>query len=200
VSQTNTHCSIRRLPWRLCCVIIALICAGCARNLLNVNFFVVGEQTSLEKQVLGAYSSLGQDLLLYSSVRGVNTDGSLDLPPAATASQQATFAAMRNRQYNQDDIDMLLSAGIIGEANDGMLAWRVAHNNLDLPLSRAQVEQIVAEENDDRRVILNRLIATVPNLDQSQHDAVSQVYANLNQEAAPPGAWIQSIDGSWKQK
>ena len=35
--------------------------AACSGNLLQVDVFVVGERTSLEKQVLGTYRSLGDD-------------------------------------------------------------------------------------------------------------------------------------------
>lgn len=170
---------------------------GCGRSLFNVNFFIVGEQTSLEKQVLGTYGALGEDLLLYSSVRGVDEDGSLKTPPPATDSQQAAFAAMRNREYNRDDINALLSAGVVGEANNGLLEWRDRNAAMPEGLTTEQVEQIVEEENRDRGVVLGRLMDTVPGIDDSKRREVERIFAGLNLEEAPEGAWVQGEDGSW---
>lgn len=177
----------------------ALTLAGCGRSLFNVNFFIVGEQTSLEKQVLGTYGALGEDLLLYSSVRGVDEDGSLKTPPPATDSQQAAFAAMRNREYNRDDINALLSSGMVGEANNGMLEWRDREAPAPEGLTMEQVEQIVEEENRDRGVVLGRLMDTVPGIDESKRREVERIFAGLNLEEAPEGAWVQGGDGSWSR-
>lgn len=172
---------------------------GCAKNLFNVNFFVVGEQTSLEKQVLGTYGALGEDLLMYSSVRGVDEEGGLKTPPPATDSQQAAFAAMRNREYNKDDIEALLTAGMVGEAQTGLLEWRDRNAALPEGLTTEQAERVVEEENRDRGAVLARLMATVPGIDESGRREVERIFAGLNRESAPAGAWIQSEDGAWGQ-
>ncbi len=177
----------------------ALSLGGCGRNLFNVNFFIVGEQTSLEKQVLGTYGALGEDLLLYSSVRGVDEEGGLKTPPPATESQQAAFAAMRNREYNRDDTNALLTAGVVGEAKNGLLEWRDRKAPLPDGLTSEQVEQIVAEENRDRGAVLGRLMDTVPGIDDSRRREVERIFAGLNLETAPDGAWVQAEDGSWSR-
>lgn len=174
-----------------------LMLAGCAKSLFNVNFFVVGEQTSLEKQVLGTYGALGEDLLLYSSVRGVDEEGGLKTPPPATDSQQAAFAAMRNREYNRDDVNALLTAGLVGESQTGLLEWRDRNATLPPDLTLDQAERIVDEENRDRGNVLGRLMATVPGIDDASRKEVGRIFAGLNKELAPPGAWIQKEDGSW---
>jgi len=185
------------------CAMLAatLMSAGCASSLVNVNLNVVGEQTALEKQVLGTYKSLGEDLMIYSSVRGVDESGSLKTPPPATDSQRAVSAAMRNREYNRDDIQRILAAGVAGESNDGRLVTRkeAAMENMD-GLSRDQVQKLIEEENADRRIVVERLAATTPNLTNEQRGQVGSIFAQLNHEIAPAGAWLQNTDGSWRRK
>jgi len=179
----------------------ALLAAGCIGSLFNVNLNVVGEQTALEKQVLGTYRSLGEDLMIYSSVRGVDTNGTLKVPPPATDSQRAACAAMRNRQFNRDDIESVLSAGVVAEGNDGFLSLRKEAGTASVSgLSRDQVVKLVEEENGDRRVIIERLAATTPNLTAEQRARIGWIFAGLNQETAPGGAWIQDKDGAWRRK
>lgn len=173
---------------------------GCGR-LFDVNLFFVGEQTSLERQVLGTYSALGEDLLIYSSVRGVDPDGSLRPAPETTESQRAAFAAMRNREYNRDDIDRLLAGGFIGEDNRGMLQMQSTGSSDTLQsLSTDQVAELIAEENGDRQVILARLVETSPGVTDEQLPQVFWIFASLNQDAAPAGSWIQDRAGNWRVK
>ncbi len=174
-----------------------LFTASCS-SLIDVNLFVVGEQTALEKQVLGTYSALGEDLLVYSSVRGVDTDGSLNTPPPATESQRAAFAAMRNREYNRDDVQQLLLSGAVGEGFSGML---VSRENSEAPatLSEAEVRQVLIEENADREAILLRLVET-SGVDEGSRGEVVAIFADINRDAAPEGSWVQGRGGEWARK
>jgi hypothetical protein len=187
----------RSMPLAL--TLCALGLSACNRPLFGVNFFIVGEQTSLEKQVLGTYGALGEDLLLYSSVRGVDEEGNLQPPPPRTESQEAAFAAMRNRDYNRDDVDAMLVAGLLGEARSGMLEWRDRNAALPPGLTLDQAERVVEEENRDRAVVLERLMATVPGIDAESRGEVERIFAGLNREMAPAGAWVQADDGSWSR-
>ncbi|MEQ8820578.1 MAG: DUF1318 domain-containing protein [Sumerlaeia bacterium] len=178
---------------------LAVLTMGCGRGLFNIN--IVSEQTTLEKQVLGTYSSLGQDLTIYSSVRGVAPDGTLKVPPERTQSQQRVFEAIRNREYNRDDVERLLADGVVGEGNDGLLMMREeASAETFIALTAEEVLAIVEEENEDRRAILNRLVTTTPGVERDQAEDVAWIFASLNQDAAPAGAWVQERRGDWRRK
>jgi len=178
-----------------------LLSSGCASSLFNVNLNVVGEQTALEKQVLGTYKSLGEDLMIYSSVRGVDEGGALKTPPPATASQRAACLAMKNREYNRDDVIRILRAGIAGEANTGLLTARAEAAALAIEgLTREQVMKIIDEENRDRAAVIERLVATTPGISKEQTVQVGRIFAGLNQDVAPGGAWIQNEDETWRRK
>ncbi len=179
---------------------VILVSTGCGR-LFDVNLFFVGEQTSLERQVLGTYSALGEDLLVYSSVRGVDPQGNLQPAPPTTESQRDAFAAMRNRDYNRDDIERLLAAGFIGEGNRGMLIVQTPDDpDAMASLTADQVTELVTEENTDRQVILARLVDTSPGVTDEQLPQVFWIFATLNQDAAPAGSWVEDQAGRWRRK
>lgn len=192
---------LRTRHWILLLAVSAALATGCGGGLFNVDLFVVGEQTSLEKQVLGTYNSLGENLLVYSSVRGVSEDGTLKTPPPSTDSQQATYMAMRNREYNRDDVEEILRAGIAGETNSGLLVLRAeAAGQTVAALSREDVERVVAEENRDRQTILERLVKTTPGVDDDSRGDVEWIFAGLNRDLAPDNAWVQTRGGEWVRK
>lgn len=171
---------------------------GCSR-LLGINLNIVGEKTSLERQVLGTYKELGQDLAVYASVRGVEPDGSLAPPTPMTDSQRAVLQAINNRRYNRDDLDAILAAGVVGEGSDGLLVKR-DNAGRPAPLRADLMEQIIEEENRDRRTILDRLMATTPGVTELERRDVAWIFAGLNQDLAPAGSSIQARDGSWSTK
>ncbi|MDP6525162.1 MAG: DUF1318 domain-containing protein [Kiritimatiellia bacterium] len=183
-------------------ILLALIgVSGCTTPLVDVDLSVVGEKTALEKQVLGSYHALGEDLLIYSSVRGVDEDGSLKLPPPATPSQQAAFGALHDREYNRDDVERMLRTGVVGEANTGMLVVRDESKLREVDrLSREQVLALIREENGSRETILNRLVETTTGLDGSQQSEIVRIFAELNRDTAPIGAWVQNTVGTWEQR
>ncbi len=165
-----------------------------------MDVLVVGEQTALERQVLGSYRALGSDLAAYSSVRGVDPDGTLRLPPTATESEAAAMRAMQSRAYNRDDVNQLLAAGAVGEGNDGLLALRHDPPRPVGNISPAEIVRIVEEENMDRRTLIDRLMLTTPGIRPDQRGEVAWIFARLNRDAAPAGSPVQDRDGAWRTK
>jgi hypothetical protein len=177
----------------------AVFSSGC-RSLFRIDLTVVGERTALERQVLGTYEELGRDLTTYASVRGVQPDGSLQAPPPATDSQRLVLQAINNRRYNRDDLNTLLTNGVVGEANDGMLALLDMERLGNLDLSRDLVQQVIDEENRDREVIMERLMKTTPGVTENQRSEVAWIFATLNQDLAPEDSPIQTREGEWERK
>lgn len=177
-----------------------LALTACSGSLFSINLNVVDQKTALEQQVLGTYGELGRDLTAYASVRGVNPDGTLAVKPERTDSQAAVMQAFSNRRYNRDDIQDLLDLGVVGEANTGLLIWRDENIPDTLEYDRPLAEELVNEENRDRQTILQRLMTTTPGVGDQDREEVEFVFAELNQELAPIGAYIQGRDGAWRQK
>jgi len=179
---------------------LALMASACGGRLVDVDLFVVSEQTALERQVLGSYRALGSDLAAYSSVRGVEPDGTLKIPPPATASQAASMRALQELAYNRDDVDEMLVAGVIGEGRNGLL---VAQNVPLPPVGRITadlVARVVEEENASRQVLITRLMATVPGVREEQRAEVEWIFATMNRDTAPTGSPVQNRDGTWSTK
>lgn len=179
--------------------LILPVLGGCG-PLLNLNLMFTGEQTSLESQVLGAYGRLDDDLAAYSSVRAVQPDGTLAPPRPVTSSQAAALLAMQNRQYNRDDVELLLANRIVGERSDGMLERLVAPLPPVDRITPQLVEQIVAEENADRAVLIERLMRTTPGVTEGQRPDVAWIFATTNIDRAPAGALVMERTGQWRTK
>ncbi|MFP4379673.1 MAG: DUF1318 domain-containing protein [Candidatus Sumerlaeia bacterium] len=174
-----------------------MMLAACSGNLLQVDVFVVGERSSLEKQVLGTYRSLGDDFQAYGSVRGVDEDGQIRVPPPITESKQVAIRAMQNRAYNRDDVSEFLSRGLVGENRDGMLEIFEERLANQPGVSADFLRLVVREENQNRQTILERLIQTSPGVEAGQDEKIRSIFASLNRDAAPQGARVQMEDGSW---
>jgi hypothetical protein len=174
-----------------------LVLSACGA--LNINLTFVGEKTALERQVLGAYEEIGRDLASFGSVRAIEPDGSLREPAPRTASQQRFLEALAARQFNRDDVGMLLAAGYLREGNDAMLSVNPEWSGT-LPLPAAEVEALIADENNNRRVLLDRLVETTPGVTEADRPAVAWVIATLNHDQAPAGALLQDRNGAWRIK
>ncbi len=178
----------------------SLFLSGCGGPFLGVNIFVVGERTSLEKQVLGNYRALNTDFEAFGSVRGVDPSGQVKQPPPISDSKKAALLAMQNRAYNRDDVLGLLNRSIAGENNQGLLTI------FDEALAQASAQdqafykQVVSEENADRETLMRRLLETTPGLRPEDEPRVRAVFASLNRDSAPGGARVQMEDGTWTTK
>jgi hypothetical protein len=177
-----------------------LALAGCGGPFLGVNVFVVGERTSLEKQVLGNYRALSSDFESFGSVRGVDEFGRVKEPPKITDSKQASIRAMQNRAYNRDDVDSFLIEGLAGEDNRGRLTLFEEALGKAAPQRQTFVRSVVDEENRDRETLIQRLMRTTPGVTPQDEGRVRALFASLNRDTAPEGSPIQLEDGTWSVK
>jgi len=181
-------------------IILPLLTAGCGGPFLSVNVFVVGERTSLEKQVLGNYRSLSADFEAFGSVRGIDELGRVKTPPPITDSKQAALQAMQNRAYNRDDVTAFLSEKLVGESNQGALTIFDDALASAAPQRQAFVRTVVGEENANRETVMQRLMETTPGVTPQDEGRVRALFASLNRDTAPEGARVQLEDGTWTEK
>jgi uncharacterized protein YdbL (DUF1318 family) len=168
-----------------------LLAFGCSVQTPEVRF--TGEKTALENQILGTYSQVKEDVWMVASVRAANPDSQVTL----SDEKRAVLSAIQNREFNKDDIDEFKREGAVGENNRGYLELR--------PLERLQkdaafkklVDQLLAEENHDRQVIMQRIIAINPEVQTADPAEVEKVFAKLNRDNAKPGEWVQTPEGKW---
>ena len=96
-------------------------------------------------------------------------------------------AALRRRD-RKAQVEALLSQGVLGEDNRGLLAVRGAVD--------AAAEQTVAAENTDRTLIYGALAKK----NGTSVGEIQKVYSERLHGNAPVGAPIQSPDGAWTVK
>ncbi len=159
---------------------------------------VTGEKTALENQILGTYQQIESDSYVIASTRAIGNSSS----SSATVSDQKkqVLDAVQNRKFNKDDIDELKRDKVIGENNQGFLEI--------LPLDRYQhdleykslVDRLVGEENRDRQVVYERVLAVNESASEAGKGKVSEIFAKLNYDNSEPGTMLQAADGSWAEK
>lgn len=100
------------------------------------------------------------------------------------------------------EIDRLRDAGIVGEANNGMLVVREGKLT-------PEEKKLVDRENENRKTVIrgmakaivriNRVQETEENIKQVMPQAVEQ-FAAVRRESAKAGWWIQDANGNWTKK
>ncbi len=88
-----------------------------------------------------------------------------------------------------DQLDSLRAAGVIGEANNGLLVLRDSGASSD---ARALVDKV----NGQRRAIYQKRA----NEQGVPADQVGQLYTPYILKEAPPGTWYQDPSGNWQRK
>ena len=170
--------------------------AACGGPLVGVT--VVDERTALENQVLGTYQELNQQVMLVASVRYIDPKGKLkqtqELPPG----KKDVVRALQRVSFNKDDLNRFKSLGIIGENNEGGVTL-LEPEKIE-PGDRAFVENLVKEENEDRLIIMSRIMETNETLSPADLPRVHKMFAALNRDNALKGELIQLDNGEWMPK
>ncbi len=174
--------------------LFALLLFSCSIHTPEVKF--TGEKTALENQILGTYSQVKEDMWMVASVRAANPDSQVTL----SEEKRAVLAAMQNREFNKDDIEEFKRDGALGENNKGLLELRPLERLQKDAAYRKLVEQIVAEENRDRQIILKRISAINPAVQSASASEVETAFAQLQRDGAKPGEWLQLPSGEWSRK
>ena len=174
--------------------------SACVGKLVNVNVAVVDEKTALENQILGSYEEINQATLLLASVRSVDESGNLKETPPIPQKKREAIHAMQRRQFNKDDIETFKSLGCVGENNQGLLTFFPVDKTKTDPTYEKFVKEIVKQENNDRLVVMKRIVAINENFSESDLPRVQKIFASLNHDAAGPGDLIQTEEEKWIKK
>jgi hypothetical protein len=169
---------------------------ACSGPLVGVT--LVDERTALENQVLGTYQELNQQVMLMASVRYIDPSGQLKQAPELPQGKKDVVRALQRVSFNKDDLDRYKSLGIIGENNEGGIT--LLEPEKVEPDDRAFVENLVKEENEDRLIIMGRIIETNETLSPTDLPRVHKMFAALNRDNALKDERIQLDNGTWIQK
>lgn len=179
---------------------LAATLQACSGKLADVNVTVVDQKTALENQVLGSYEELDQDVLLLASVRSVDENGKLKTVREVPPGKMKAIRAKQRQEFNHDDIVRFKQEGAAGEGRDGYLHFFETEKTRSDPKYKTFVQTLIAEENEDRRTIYERIVATNPAFSEGDLPKVAAISASLNINNAQKGEKIQAEDGTWTVK
>lgn len=155
---------------------------------------LTGEKTALESQILGAYEQLSTQNLATTSARTSTNNVS-----TAEEQQESVLQAMQNQKFNKDEIDELKRSKAVGENKAGYLEIFQNPKYESDPVFKNIVDKIVTDENRDRRIIYQRLLAVDASSDKENTETLS-TFAKIQAEKSEAGTMIQQPDGQWIEK
>lgn len=174
--------------------VVVLLFAGCSIKPPEVR--LTGEKTALEKEILGTYHQMREDTWMVASTRGVE-----EQPQAAMSPEKKrSLDALREQEFNRDDVEEFKKKGFLGETNEASLILRPSDELNQNPEKIKFVEEIVREENTDRKIVMERVVELNDALKRAVSKDVYAVFAKMYQENSPSGTWIQKPDGNWVKK
>lgn len=176
----------------LCCLFLVL--SACSIKAPEVS--VTGEKTALEREVLGAYHEMQEDVWMVASARSASEKKAVPLSPE----KRQVLDALQQQKFNKDDIDEYKKKGYIGENNQGFLELIP---KIELPADTSmqkEIKGILTEENQDREVIIGRVIELNQSLKNAVRESILAVFAQMYQDNSSVGTWIQNKTGDWVKK
>lgn len=139
--------NVRTLRWAAVHVglLVAVAGSGCIQAALSA-----GQPTALERQLLGAYEELDEELVQVSSVRG--GPGLEDAPHESL--QQHALRARSVQMFNADDVEALKAGGCVYETLKAELAPRPCSLLSSDPGAERRRLRVIDEENRARSVLI----------------------------------------------
>ena len=179
---------------------LVLVLAGCGGKLVDINVTIVDQKTALENQILGSLEELSNEVLLLASVRSIDEEGKLKPVTEIPKGKLRALRAMQRQEFNRDDIQEFKQTLCAGEGNDGTLKFfDNARTKTDAKFKEF-AEAIIAEENEDRLIILQRIVATNENFTEQDLPKIRKISASLNRGNAKPGEKTQQENGDWSTR
>lgn len=176
--------------------VLASFAGGCIRVAASV-----GKPTALERQLLGEYERLDNELVWASSVRG-STD------PAAPSFDLLKAQAIEQRgiqRFNEDDLEELKGAKCIAERMDATIVERPCPLVQKDESAPRRLVRVVREENKARSAILLWAAYELARKDgraapgKKELDELRTTYGRLLREAAQPGQLAEVAPGQFKE-
>jgi uncharacterized protein YdbL (DUF1318 family) len=179
---------------RIAMMLLLLVITGIFCSVKPPEVSVTGGKTALEQEVLGTYQRIEEDTWMVASSRSQESGQKAKLSPE----KKRVLDAMQNQKFNKDDVDEFKRKGYVGETRDGLLVIRdTASADAE---AQALIREIVDEENESRKVVIERVVELNDALQKETQEDVMRVFANIYQENSPEGTWIQAEDGEWAMK
>jgi hypothetical protein len=125
----------------------------------------------LENQILGSYEELGNDVLLLALVQSIGEEVKLKPATEIPKGKLNALRVMQRQDFKNSQVD--------GEVNDGLLKFfEMERTKTDAGFKEFS-SAIITEENEDRIVILKRIVVTNENFTNRDLSKVQKVSTSL---------------------
>lgn len=178
---------------RISLLLVVLVGTRCSIRAPELK--VTGEKTVLMKQVLGSVEDIDMQNWILVSSRTPGFGGAAD----TSDQRRSVLQAIQNKIFNQDDIREFKRKEYVGENNRGFLEIMTKGEEAD-SLTRKRIEQVVEEENRDRSVLYERVLALHQQATAEGDSTVQALLADLSQNKTESGTWIETANGEWVRK
>lgn len=178
------------LKYLACCSVLVLL--SCTIKIPDIK--ITGEKTALENQILGEYNKVKEDAWMMASERG---SGKVEIPK----DKKEIIEAIRNRDFNKDDVDEFKINGLIGEKPNGLIG--IADSSALLKLKendKRLLDKVFAEENRDRSIIIKRITEVNTDFQAAGKGEVEKAFYSMNLEESPKGTYYLNPKGIWEKK
>ncbi len=175
-------------------ILVMVLAVHCSFKTEDIS--IRGDKTMLEDQVLGAFEQIESDTWVVASTRSVGGGQTQTM----SAQRQNVLESVQNRKFNKDEIDEFKKEQVLGENNKGYLEILPTEKYESDSQYKRIIDQIVTEENQDRKVIYERILAINPSAAAADEEERNKIFAKLNIDNSPDGTLIQKSDGSWSGK
>lgn len=188
----------------LCAGVVAG-CIGCSSvpSCLQVTppeISLTGEQTVVERQIIGDYRELESDAWQVSSVQ---TNVQRQKGSAAQATRDdALMRALKVREFHRDKIRSYKNEGAIGEAKTGFVIYMTTDVYEKDKEKRAALDRVITEENKARAVIFERslILSGKKEPTAAMTAAFGVRFAEEEQTLSQTNDWVQDKTGQWTRK
>jgi len=173
-------------------LILTLTISSCTVNIPDIK--ITGEKTALENQILGEYNKVKEDAWMTASERGI---GRVEIPK----DKKEIIEAVRNREFNKDDVDEFKIDGLFGEKPDGLIG--LVDNSEVLKMKDSDkrlLDKVLSEENRDRQIIIRRITEINTDFQAAGQGEVEKAFFEMNLEESPQGTHYLNPKGKWEKK
>jgi len=162
---------------------------GCGKKIADIT--IINDKTVLENEILGEFKELNKEVYLLASVRSIDENGKIKNKNKIPKTKKKVIKAIQRRAFNKDDVNKYKILGVFGENKNGYL--EILKQNKK---NKAFILFILKQENEDRKIIMERILETNINLNNDKK-VVERIFSSVQREKALVGEHIQLPNGKW---
>ncbi len=159
-----------------------------------------GNKTAVERQIVGEYRELEKDAWMISSVR--TSGGKAAVSAAPPSDDPVLYKALKVLEYHRMKIRSYKNESAVGESATGYVSYIRQPRYENDPMSREIVLRVIANENEARKTVFARSLASSLKRDPDENEiaAFGRQYAAEMQAAAQKNDMIEDQAGRWMKK